>query len=219
MRRSVCPFVGLWVIRSVHFKCVCVFFWARAVYWTAYVIPRCHGEGPPPDSTPPCRLPFIRNFMHAFGHAWWQCVSISSSEQKLLARLQIGRLGLSLQLSWMTIFCFLKAFWKLSFLYFVIMKCWRAAGWCKNFWKRYSFVFIYSQPVPVVVNRNTYEVWGRPCFLPYRLLITEGRREVGGGVRRGLSAERKRVNHVCNRTGFPLKWETEVGSVQIYGAP
>lgn len=53
---------------------------------------------------------------------------------------------------------------------------------------------------------------------PYRLLITEGRIEAGG-VCRGLSAERKRVNHVCNRTGFPLKWETEVGSVQIYGAP
>lgn len=42
--------------------------------------------------------------------------------------------------------------------------------------------------------------------------------EVGEGCR-GLSAERKRVNHVCNSTDFPLKWETEVGSVQIYGAP
>lgn len=178
MRRSVCPFVGLWVIRSVRFKCVCVFFWARAVYWTAYVIPRCHGEGPSSDSTPPC--PFYQKFHACIWAARWQRVSISSSEQKLLARLQIGRLGLSLQLSWMTILCFLKAFWKLSFLYFVIMKCWRAASRCKNFWKRYSSVFIYSQPAPVVVNRNTYEVWGRPCFLPYRLLITEGRREVRG---------------------------------------
>lgn len=114
MRRSVCPFVGLWVIRSVRFKCVCVFFWARAVYWTAYVIPRCHGEGPSPDSTPPC--PFYQKFHACIWAARWQRVSISSSEQKLLARLQIGRLGLSLQLSWMTILCFLKAFWKLSFL-------------------------------------------------------------------------------------------------------
>lgn len=31
MRRSVCPFVWLWVIRSVRFKCVCVFFWAEVV--------------------------------------------------------------------------------------------------------------------------------------------------------------------------------------------
>lgn len=160
---------------------------------------------------------FIRNFMHAFGQLGDNASLFPAVSKKLLARLQIGRLGHSLQLSWTTILSSLKAFWKLSFLYSVIVTCQRD---CKNFWKRYSSVVIYSQPAPVVVHRSTYEVWGRPCLLLYRLLITEGRIEAGRVcVCRGLSAERKRVNHVCNRTGFPLKWETEVGSVQIYGAP
>lgn len=39
-----------------------------------------------------------------------------------------------------------------------------------------------------------------------------------GGCVQGVGDERKRVNHVCNSVGFPLKLETEVGSVQIYDA-
>lgn len=58
---------------------------------------------------------------------------------------------------------------------------------------------------------------GGPVFsLQQGLLLGEGGWRLKG-VCRGWWTERKRVNHVCNRTGFPLKWETVVGSVQIYG--
>lgn len=190
MRRSVCPFVCLRMIRSVRFQ-VCVFFCARAVFWTAYVIPCCHGEGPSADSTPPCL--FNQKFHACIWAARWQRVSISSSEQKLLTSLQIGKLELSLQLSRMTILCFMKAFWKLSFLYFVIVKCRRAASRCKNFWNTtFEILLFYLLPASISFGESehlTYEVWGRPCLVPYGLLITEGRIEVRGCVQGVVSRE------------------------------
>lgn len=74
-----------------------------------------------------------------------------------------------------------------------------------------------------MVNWNVPYLRGVKEALFFPLKAASWGRGDGGwrleGVCRGLWTERKRVNHVCNRTGFPLKWETEVGSVQIYGAP
>lgn len=152
------------------FKCVCVFFCARAVFWTAYVIPCCHGEGPSADSTPPCL--FYQKFHACIWAARWQRVSISSSEQKLLTSLQIGKLELSLQLSRMTILCFMKAFWKLSFLYFVIVKCRRAASRCKNFWNTTFeiLLFLFTPSQHQFWWIGTPHLWGvrEALFSPLR---------------------------------------------------
>lgn len=81
--------------------------------------------------------------------------------------------------------------------------------------------------LPFIFTHRLHQLWwiriplrceGGPVFIPTGRLLGKGGWRLGG-VCKGLSAERKRVNHVCNRTDFPLKWETEVGSVQIYGTP
>lgn len=82
---------------------------------------------------------------------------------------------------------FLEAFWKLF-----SSRC----RWVLpvNYWwmqelLKILFSLIYSQTPSVVVNRNTSEVWGRPCFHPHRPLIRERRMEAGVCVQGVVSRE------------------------------
>lgn len=99
MRRSVCPFVWLWVIRSVRFKCVCVCFLLgrSGLIERLTLFPVATVKGRLLTAHFPAR--FIRNFMHAFGQLGDNASLFPAASKKLLARLQIGRLGHSLQLS------------------------------------------------------------------------------------------------------------------------
>lgn len=128
IRRIVCPFVCLWVIMSVGLcvfqVCVC-FLWAGVDYrLKAHVRVCCHSSVKDPcstDSTPP-RL-FHLKFHRCIQAAQWQHVSIPAlnfpAALKLLAKLQIGMLGLSLHSSWTSLLWF-ESLLKTFFSYFVI---------------------------------------------------------------------------------------------------
>lgn len=155
MRKSVCTFVCLWVIRNVLFKCVCFLLDKSSLRLTLFPVAAVK------DHLLTAHLPahLIRNFMHAFGQLGDNASLFPAASKNISLGCKLAVWDyLSLQFSRTTILCFVKAFEKLSLLYFVIVRRWRAASGCKNFRKRYSSVFIYSQPPPLVLNWNTYEV-------------------------------------------------------------
>lgn len=120
----VCVLMGDYECWFVCFKCVC-FLWAGADYrLKAHVRVCCHSSVKDPlstDSTPP-RL-FHLKFHRCIWAAQWQHVSVPAlnfpAAHKLLAKLQIGMLGLSLHSSWTSLLWF-ESLLKKNFSYIVI---------------------------------------------------------------------------------------------------
>lgn len=163
----------------------------------------------------------IRNFMHTFGQLGSLFPALNfpaASKENFSPGWKLAGWHYRFTHPDRLLVHFLEAFWKLFFIMLSLSITGELlvdAGTIKN------------TILPFIFTHRLHQLWwiriplrceGGPVFIPTGRLLGKGGWRLGG-VCKGLSAERKRVNHVCNRTDFPLKWETEVGSVQIYGTP